>query len=147
MGGECGTGFVSAGDDDEVIDDEWRATDAPFEVRNFVRGEQVLGPEEVAGLGVETIEDAGAAVGVEATVMDGGGGVWTGSRLPLLEAGFVRMGPDRDSRGDVIADGGFLVAPLFHGEGASSTDGEGGPTLADGVPPQLFGRVRLPIGI
>ena len=91
VGDECARG----GDNDEVVDDQWGARDAPARNRHAGIGHRVARPHGSAVAGVEGIQDSGRAECVDATVAEGGCRTRTSAAVRLIEPDRITVCPDR----------------------------------------------------
>src|SRR5438105_3846378 len=63
---------VSRRDEDEVAIDQWREGDAPLRGVGLELRQQVFAPLDAASLGIQAVEDAGRADGIDEAAGDGG---------------------------------------------------------------------------
>ena len=133
VGGEPAGG----GDDEEVVDQQGRARDAPVRNLRAGVGHGVARPYDRAAAGVERVQDPGRAQGVDATVADGRRPSRAGAALRLREPDAVLVSPHRLAGVEPVAGHGLVVAPLLLGVDEIAADREGRPARSDLAAPQL----------
>src|SRR5262249_51510379 len=111
-------------DDDQAVCHQGGTRKAPLGRPGPGIRRYVMRPESLARGGVQTVEDAGAAQRVNATVSEcwGSPRPSAGHRLP--EAGSVLVRPKFLAGLGVVADDGFLLAALFLGVQPAVDDDE-----------------------
>ena len=133
VGGERAGG----GDDDEVVDHQRRAREAPARDLRAGVGRRVARPHDGAVAGVERVQDSGRAKCVDATVAEGRRPARTGAAIRLPEPGRVAVSPHRLAGGHVVAGDDLVVTALLLGVEEVAVDREGRPARSDRPAPQL----------
>src|SRR5439155_3003537 len=136
---------AGGGDDDDVVDYQGRAREAPARVRCAGVGRCVARPDDGAVTGVECVHDSGRPECVDATVAESRRPARTGAAIRLPEPRRVAVSPYQLAVGQVVAGDVLLVTALFLGVDEIATDRERRPARSDRPAPQLDRRRLGPI--
>src|SRR4051812_31602481 len=105
----------------------------------------------MAGAGIEAVDDSGAALREDSIAIDR----WSGAGANVAEAAlyvrrvesrFDRVGPHGLAGFDAVTCDELVLAALLLRDGIVAGDCKRRPSSANLATPQLFGRVRLPVG-
>src|SRR5438093_12114281 len=138
---------AGGGHDDDVVDYQGRAREAPARVRCARVGRCVARPDDGAVMGVERVHDSGRPECVDATVAEGRRPARTGAAIRLPEPRRVAVSPYQLAVDQVVAGDVLVVTALLLGVDEIATDRERRPARSDWPPPQLDGRRLGPIGL
>src|SRR5271157_3190344 len=131
-GGEVvGDQPAGGGDDDDVVNHQWRACEAPVRDLRAGVGRRVARPNDRAVTGVECVQDSGRTKCVYATVAEGRRRARTGAAIRLPESGHVAVCPHRLAGGRVVAGDDLVVTALLLGVEEVAADREGRPARSD----------------
>src|SRR5207249_6482302 len=84
-----------------VVEDQWRRSEAPGWHLGSGIGDNVARPQHATGGGIEAVEPAGSALGIDLARVERRRGPWPGSGYELSEAGRILVDPALDPGGTV----------------------------------------------
>src|SRR5438874_2238837 len=90
-----GDELAGGGDDDDVVDHQWRAREAPARDLLAGVGPSVARPHDGAVTGIERVHDSGRTERVYATVAEGRRAARTSARIRLPKTGGIAVFPHR----------------------------------------------------
>src|SRR5436309_1624429 len=103
------------GDDDEVVNHQWRARKAPARNLDAGVGRRVARPHYDTLTSVERVQDSRRAKRIYAPVVEGRRPARTGAGIGLPEPGRVAVHPHRLAGGRVVAGDNLVVTALLLG--------------------------------
>src|SRR3989442_12086644 len=138
---------AGGGHDDEVVNHQRRAREAPTRELRACVGRRVARPHDGAVTGVQRVHDSGRTKCVDATVAHGRRPARTGAAIRLPEPRRVAVPPYQLAVGQVVGGDVLVVTALLLGVDEIATDRERRPARSDRPAPQLDRRRLGPIGL